>query len=330
MRQPKRPRFNKTAADFACQLELAKKHFRRIISLWIRCRELTRIDGKKRNTLRRSVSTKFSRIVDLLGAIPLCENQKMIAEPFANRLLNARFSSTEILQRQAAIREGMKTADGKCRDGHFSALSTDHLARLFGLIDHHIFGGETQKMLTDAGHHLQFRLARRMTHCGGKTTTTLRPGRSQKSFEIAISPRLIFDSFAHQATVVVTGVNCETPLDALSRIMEHEMLHLLEMALWDNSSCSRQRFKSLALNWFGHLESNHRMLTPREKAAQQYAIRVGNRVCFRFEETTLIGRVNRITQRATVLVPDPQGQRYTDGFRYRKYYVPLNQLQKIA
>jgi hypothetical protein len=245
-------------------------------------------------------------------------------------LISQRFQSTEVLQRQAAIRAGMQTADGKCRDGHFSALSTDHLALLFELIDRHAFGGETLKMLAITGHRLEFRLARRMTHCGGKTTTTIRPGKSQKSFEIAISPKLIFDSFVHQSTVVVTGVKCETPLDALTRIMEHEMLHLLEMALWNNSSCSRQRFKSLADNWFGHLESNHRLLTPREKAVQQFSIRVGNQVSFRFENTTLIGRVNRITQRATVLVPDPFGQRYTDGTRYRKYYVPLGQLQRIA
>ena len=42
------------------------------------------------------------------------------------------------------------------------------------------------------------------------------------------------------------------------------------------------------------------------------------------------GFVNRITKRATVLVQDKKGTPYSDGKRYVKYYVPLNQLRRAS
>jgi hypothetical protein len=36
-----------------------------------------------------------------------------------------------------------------------------------------------------------------------------------------------------------------------------------------------------------------------------------------------MGLVNRITKRATVLVEDAEGQKYSDGLRYKTYYVPI-------
>jgi hypothetical protein len=39
--------------------------------------------------------------------------------------------------------------------------------------------------------------------------------------------------------------------------------------------------------------------------------------------------VNRVTKRATVLVPDPAGLEFSDGTRYRPYYVPLSLLELL-
>ena len=50
---------------------------------------------------------------------------------------------------------------------------------------------------------------------------------------------------------------------------------------------------------------------------------------FNFEGRQLTGRVNRITKRATVLVMDPDGEPYSDGSRYRTYYVPLACLKSV-
>jgi len=58
--------------------------------------------------------------------------------------------------------------------------------------------------------------------------------------------------------------------------------------------------------------------------------RLSSRVSFVFEGTRLQGRVNRVTKRATVLVEDAAGQRYSDGRSYRKYYVPLAALEALS
>ena len=44
----------------------------------------------------------------------------------------------------------------------------------------------------------------------------------------------------------------------------------------------------------------------------------------------LAGRVNRITKRATVLVEDIGGQPYSDGLRYKIYYVPIAHLESLS
>jgi hypothetical protein len=139
---------------------------------------------------------------------------------------------------------------------------------------------------------------------------------------------LIHDTFDNQTTAIVTGVPCHTPLQAMLRIMEHEVLHMLEMLIWSNSSCSQTRFKRMANQLFGHSESTHRLLTPREVAASIHKIAVGNRVQFTHNSHSYAGIVNHINRRATVLVPDSHGITYNDGGRYRKFYVPLNQLKK--
>lgn len=252
----------------------------------------------------------------------------MDAHAFARSLLKDFPRPGSIFERQAAIKTRILDVEPRFREGQYSALSAQHLALLFDLIDLHAFAGRIRDLLNDAGHSLTFRLSQRMTHCGGKTTTRVKQGSSKKDFEIAIAPRLIFETFAVQNTAVVTGNICADPLQALTRIMEHETLHLLEMALWNESSCARRRFKLLAERWFGHRESTHRLLTPSERAAKRFAIHVGQTVSFSFAGKTLVGTVNRITSRATVLVPDTTGPRYSDGKRYRKFYVPLKLLDK--
>ena len=39
--------------------------------------------------------------------------------------------------------------------------------------------------------------------------------------------------------------------------------------------------------------------------------------------------MNRITRRATILVPSPQGEKFSDGGRYLRFYVPLEKLKKV-
>ena len=84
---------------------------------------------------------------------------------------------------------------------------------------------------------------------------------------------------------------------------------------------------AIANRFFGHTDHHHQLITPRERAFTEFGIRPGARVSFRFDGQHHIGVVNRITKRATVLVEDKRGERYSDGKRYTKFYVPVSLLE---
>ena len=105
-----------------------------------------------------------------------------------------------------------------------------------------------------------------------------------------------------------------------------EIIHLAGLLVWDRSSCSGARFKAMARNVFGHTGTAHDLVTAREHASVQHGVWVGSMVGFEFEGRRLVGRVNRIRRRATVLVEDDEGQPYSDGGRYTKFYVPVEAL----
>lgn len=184
-----------------------------------------------------------------------------------------------------------------------------------------------------ARHHgMQFRWSKRMTSTGGKTVRTThtdrRSGVQKTQYEIVLSTPLLFQTFGDlQRPIRVTGLLCTNRLQAMQRILEHEMIHLVEMLVWDDSCCAAPRFQSIAARLFGHTEHKHDLITQQERAARKFNIRVGSTVVFQHEGNRHTGTVNRITRRATVLVVDPSGQLYDDGQRYRKYYVPLSHLR---
>jgi len=153
-------------------------------------------------------------------------------------------------------------------------------------------------------------------------------GPSEARFEIAVATTPLFETFNVDAESNVGGLVCRSRLEALQRIMEHEIVHLVELMLTGDSDCQAGPFRQFVKRHFGHVESNHELLTPRDVARRSLGIRCGDTVVFRRDGRNYQGFVNRITKRATVLVKDPSGTAYTDGVCYRKFYVPLNQLKK--
>jgi hypothetical protein len=111
--------------------------------------------------------------------------------------------------------------------------------------------------------------------------------------------------------------------------MEHEIVHLIEMLLWGKSSCSQPRFQAITWRFFGHTQNKHNLITPKEKALVKFGIRPGVKVRFRFDGIEHTGVVNRVSKRATVLVEDHKGRRYTDGKHYNKFYVPVQMLEAV-
>lgn len=222
----------------------------------------------------------------------------------------------------------------RAMDGpNFQRLVTDDLQRMVLMYDQLFFEGQLVRLARREG--LSFGLSSRMTRNAGKTITRYPIGykkgsRTSRKFEIVLSSSLLFQTFhdVHRP-VEVTGIVCHDRLEAMQRITEHEVVHLLEMLVWDDSSCSRGRFQNIANRFFGHTEHQHDLITQRERAVRKFRVRVGSRVSFRFEGKRLQGTVNRITRRATVLVPDAKGEPFNDGKRYRRYYVPLELLTLI-
>lgn len=254
-----------------------------------------------------------------------------------------RKAATELLTdlRRAGDREALRARIAQdavaagCVDGlDFKRVRTSLLPLLYEAYDELFFRQLTRPLLAARRGSLSFRLSSRMTKTGGKTTRLeyRRPdarGRAA-SFEITISTTLLFQGFRDPSKPeIVSGVRCLHRLDALQRIFEHEMIHLYEMLVWRDSSCSATRFQGIAQRKFGHTESTHRLPTAAELARQRQGIRPGTRVRFRHEGLEWQGFVNRIQRRATVLVEHPKGVLHDDGRRYRKFYVPLQLLERV-
>ncbi len=228
------------------------------------------------------------------------------------------------------IGQDMLSMSRVMRSPNFSLTSTADLQNMAELYDQVFLGGHCLRVARHFG--MQFRWSKRMTSTGGKTVRTVhtdrRTGRLQIRYEIVLSATLLFQTFSDlQRPIRVTGLLCTNRLQAMQRILEHELIHLVEMLVWEDSCCAASRFQSIAGRLFGHTEHKHDLITQQERAARKFNVRVGSHVMFLHEGTRHVGTVNRITRRATVLVVDPSGQLYDDGQRYKKYYVPLSHLQ---
>lgn len=249
------------------------------------------------------------------------------------------YPKEEVAEKNTRIYEAVLRDSWGMQEGNFNVISTADLERLFELYDGLFFSGRIHRMLRERGAGLSFRLSKRMTRAGGKTTLRKekrrkRAQRGQRKhrelYEIAVSIPLLFQNFVDGKAVKVSGIECRDRLEALQRVFEHELVHLIEMLVWRDSSCSKPRFKQLSRNLFGHMDAKHELVRPHERAQEDYDIRVGDRVSFSYKGKRHVGVVNRVTKRATVLVSSRKGLRYSDGKRYAKYYVPLTVLEKVG
>ena len=219
------------------------------------------------------------------------------------------------------------------KEANFRATTAVDLRNMAELYDELFF---ENSCLALAKHHgLSFRWSSRMTKAGGKTTRFVsRPIPflpAKQHYEIALSSSLIFQTFQDRSREVrVCGQVCENRLQAMQRIVEHETIHLAEMLVWIDSDCAASRFQSIAHRFFGHTEHRHELVTQRERAQKLFDVRLGSRVSFIHEGRKLVGVVNRITRRATVLVESEKGVRYNDGKRYEKFYIPIINLKPSA
>jgi hypothetical protein len=256
-----------------------------------------------------------------------------------SRLLGLHHRPAEVARLARQIYDTVLERSESIRAGNFTVIAVRDLHLLFDLTDAAFFGGLLGAFIREDGANLTFRLSSRMTRVGGTTTVLRDRDRGRKAegpggwprarYEITVSTVLLFNTFRHvDRPVTVGGLACRDRLEALQRIFEHELLHLAEFLAWGRSSCSEENFHRLSQQIFGHAGVRHDLVSPRELAAVTYGVRVGDRVSFEHEGMRRVGRVNRITRRATVLVEDPAGEPFSDGKRYATFYVPVALLRK--
>jgi len=242
---------------------------------------------------------------------------------------NSRTTKIERRQLNQLIADNIFATSPYLTKSNFETLHASDIQLLYELYDENYFCGLLQSTLSSK--LLSFRLSKRMTRAGGKTTRWTDPRRRRPTrYEIAVATTLLYQSFQEpERSVTVTGFECVNRLEGLMRVMEHELIHLIEMLIWSSSSCAMCRFQDIAGRVFGHTHHQHELLTPSDLADRDYGIRTGSKVRFDIQGHSHEGVVNRITKRATVLVVDPQGQPYSDGHKYVKFYVPLRKLEAV-
>ncbi len=239
----------------------------------------------------------------------------------------------EIQKRTEEIGRSVLSASRVMKSPNFTSTTAADLQRMAEMYDAMFFDSKLLNIARE--HSMTFRWSSRMTSAGGKTIRSVHRARGQQtsrvSYEIALSATLLFQTFGDlDRPIRVTGKVCDNRLQAMQRVLEHELIHLAEMLVWDDSNCAADKFQSIAHRLFGHTEHKHELVTQHERAAKKFNVRVGTMVSFQHEGKTYIGKVNRITRRATVLVADAEGQKYDDGKCYRKFYVPLGALKTLV
>jgi hypothetical protein len=213
-------------------------------------------------------------------------------------LRRLRYSSADIEQRVAAIRcRALAESLTFCEDS-FGSFGDRDLAMLLRLYDRYFL----DHFIRDAcGGRLTARVSNRMTKTAGKITYA----RSTGPYTISLSKHLVLKAFsARHAPVTVNGVACRDRLGVVMRLLEHELVHLLELLLYGETSCAKQRFRRMSRDVFGHADVTHELLKQDRDPASVRCVCVGDHVRFQFRRRWLSGTVSRITRRATVLVAE--------------------------
>lgn len=203
-------------------------------------------------------------------------------------------------------------------------LTTENIYNLIELYDTYILNSYLIKVIPEG---IKVSTSNRMTSSGGKTIFSKR-GRFA-TYEIRISNKIIEKFIEDKEVKIVCGIKAIDALEALMLILEHEICHVIEFSKYGISNCKGIRFKTMALDLFGHKSSYHEIFKNRENSKKTItkAFSKGQVVRFKYKDILYEGIISNINKRATVMVKDRNGV-YEDknGIKYSKWYIPLNLL----
>lgn len=246
-------------------------------------------------------------------------------------LSKTKYSAKEIRAKRKSIAAALCSTSKNIDDGNIKQISAADLELLLGLYDQIFFEDRFKNNFKGS---LRFSLSRRMTKSAGKTISPKNIAKVKAEdlvLEIRISVELLFKYAVIEGPKSVAGISTKNSLEALQLVFEHELCHVVELAYYKESNCSQDRFRGIANNLFGHLESHHKLPTTKLLAQHKYGLKVGDTVSFTIDGKKFKGLIYNINKRATVMVSDKKGT-YTDqqGKRYSKYYVPLGLLSRSS
>jgi len=230
--------------------------------------------------------------------------------------------SSLIAEYRSRILAALCSQDDGFRSVPVSSIRPETLKKMLALYDALFFSGFLAGKLPD----LCITLSSRMTSSAGKFICVRGPFRRIKHAEIRMSSDFLFR--LEKGPFELNGLSAGTPQEAFLIVFEHELCHALETIVCGETGHS-SRFLSLANGLFGHTQSRHRLPTRRQAAADS-GLKLGCRVSFFYQGTTLSGVITYIGKTATVMIPSPKGDyRDRNGRCYSKYRVPLSKLTLI-
>lgn len=238
--------------------------------------------------------------------------------------LDIKYSQEEIVLKRERIRQLLFDNSNMIKSGVLDKVEDRDLWLLYSFYDEIFLKNYFRNNFKG---DIMLSFSRRLTSAGG-LTKFYKSKENGYHFEIKISVNFLFDYYKTNRDKMVNGYKTKDNLEAMLLVFEHELCHVIEFLYTGKSSCKKAPFKILAKNIFGHTDVYHAMPTSREIIKENYNIKVGQRVCFEYEDKNIYGIVSAINKRVTVMVENPNGDyRDSKGVRYLKYYVPINLLQ---
>ncbi len=109
---------------------------------------------------------------------------------------------------------------------------------------------ESQLLSIAREHSKSFRWSSRMTSAGGKTIRSGHRPRGQKLLKFPTRSRYRLHCCFRRLAIWIdrsASLACvRNRLQAMQRILEHELIHLAEMLVWEDSNCAADRFHAIA------------------------------------------------------------------------------------
>jgi len=244
-------------------------------------------------------------------------------------ILEVRYTEEETKAKRAQVAELFTAKSNHVKNSDITAICNHDLELLFACYDQVFFANWFKECFAGT---LQFSFSRRMTKSAGKTyyPKDADPARPESLvIKVKINIDMILAYGLVENSDRVGGITTRSRLEALQVVLEHELVHVIEFIHFQQSSCSKKRFRALANHLFGHTESFHCLPTSQQIARHKLGLTLGERVAFPMKGQVVEGLLYAVHKRAVVMVPDRQGD-YADqrGQRYTKYYVPLSLLRK--